>query len=138
MPVFDTTHNIRKIIEAINALMGMPIPFFQRFKQGGIGSRRMVIEELSEGLLPYVNARHYLTYSNIERRPKGIMVHIHKTLDNFAWCILYENVELSFLENGQVKLEAEGEFILFRDGYKFNQKYFDQLQAICSAHQQKN
>ncbi|MGH1334508.1 MAG: hypothetical protein ACRBFS_00155 [Aureispira sp.] len=131
MPVFDTTHNIRKIIEAIDERMGKPIPFFERFKQGGIGSRRMVLEEWSEGLTPYVNASHYLTYSNIELRPKGIMVHIHKSLDNFAWCLLYQEVQLLFFKNGQVRLEAEGEYLLFRDGYKFNKKYFDKLQNIC-------
>lgn len=135
MPVFNTTHNIRKIIDAINELMGKPIPFFQRFKQGGIGSRRMVIDELSEGLKQYVNADHYLTYSNIELRPNGIMVHIHRTLDNFSWCLLYNEVKLDFLENQQVRLEAEGEFILFRDGYKFNKKYFDKLEGICQQHQ---
>lgn len=135
MPVFDTTHNIRKIIETIDELMGKPIPFFQRFKQGGIGSRRMIIDELSEALTPYVNARHYLTYSNIELRPNGIIVHIHKTLDNFAWCLLYQDLQLSFLENDQVRLEAEGEYLLFRDGYQFNKKYFDKLQKICEAHQ---
>ena len=135
MPVFDTTHNIQKIIEAIDKLMGKPVPLFQRFKQGGIGSRRMIIDELSEALTPYVNARHYLTYSNIELRPNGIIVHIHKTLDNFAWCLLYQDLQLSFLENDQVRLEAEGEYLLFRDGYQFNKKYFDKLQKICEAHQ---
>lgn len=132
MPVFDTTHNIRKIIDAINALMGMPVPFLQRFKQGGIGSRRMIIEEISEGLQAYINPNHYLTYSNIELRPKGIMVHIHKSLDNFAWCLLYQEMQLHFLDNGHVRLEAEGEYVLFREGYKFNKKYFDKLQLLCT------
>lgn len=135
MPVFDTTHNIQKITDAINDLMGMPIPFFKRFRQGGIGSRRMVIDECSKGLTPYVNANHYLTYSNIELRPNGIMVHIHKSLDNFAWCLLYQELKLDFLENDQVHLVAEGEYLLFRDGYKFNKKYFDKLYAICLKHE---
>ncbi len=134
MPVFDTTHNIKKIIDAINDYLGMPIPFLQRFKRGGIGSRRMVVDDLSPALEPYINARHYLTYSNLELRPQGVMVHIHKTLDTFSWCVLYEDITLEFLENKQVRLEAEGEFILFRDGYKFNHKFFDQLRVTCQQH----
>jgi len=133
MPVFDTTHNERKIVEAINDYLGKPIPFFQRFKQGGIGSRRMVIEDLSEDLHPYVNARHYLTYSNIEIRPRGIMVHIHKTLDNFAWCLHFDQITLSTTPEQHVQLQAEDEFILFREGYVFNQKFFDRLEELCEA-----
>lgn len=131
MPVFDTTHNERKIVEAINDYLGPPIPFFQRFKKGGIGSRRMVIEDLSPDLHAYVNARHYLTYSNIEFRPKGIMVHIHKTLDNFAWCLLFEQIDLVILEEDHVCLSAEDEFILFREAYSFNKKFLDRLQRLC-------
>jgi hypothetical protein len=138
MPVFDTTHNIPKIREAIDALMGKPIPFLQRFKRGGIGSRRMVVEDLSEGLQPYVNARHYLTYSNIELRPEGIMVHIHKSLDNFAWCILYEQVHLDFQTAPHVRLAAEDEFILLREGYKFNKKFFDKLADLCEDQRKKS
>lgn len=132
MPVFDTTHNARKIVEAINDYLGKPIPFLQRFKCGGIGSRRMVIEELSLELYPYVNARHYLTYSNMELRPKGIIVHIHKTLDNFAWCLRFEQIEL-LITGDAVRLEAEGQFIVFRDGYTLNQKFFDRLEESCEG-----
>lgn len=132
MPVFDTTHNERKIVESINEYVGNPIPFLQRFKRGGIGSRRMVIEDLSPALHHYVNARHYLTYSNIEFRPKGIMVHIHKTLDNFAWCLRFEQIAL-WVIGDDVRLEAEEQFIVFRDGYTFNQKFFDRLEESCEA-----
>lgn len=132
MPVFDTTHNERKIVAAINNYLGQPIPFLQRFKHGGIGSRRMVIEELSPELSPYVNARHYLTYSNIELRPKGIMIHIHKTLDNFAWCLRFEEIEL-LITGDAVRLEAEHQFMVFRDGYTLNQKFFDRLEESCEA-----
>lgn len=132
MPVFDTTHNERKIIEAINEYLGTPIPFLQRFKRGGIGSRRMVIEDLSPELHAYVNARHYLTYSNIELRPKGIMVHIHKTLDNFAWCLRYEQINL-VVAGDDMRLEAEDLFIVFRAGYTFNQKFFDRLEESCEV-----
>lgn len=132
MPVFDTTHNERKIVEAINAYLGQPFPFLQRFKQGGIGSRRMVIEALSPDLHPYVNARHYLTYANIELRPQGIMVHIHKTLDNFAWGLRFDQIELSTTPEGHVRLSAEEQYLLFRDGQAINARFFQRLEELMA------
>ncbi|WP_052595962.1 hypothetical protein [Aureispira sp. CCB-QB1] len=135
MPIFDTTHNLRKTVEAMNALMGKSFPFLYRIRQGGIGSKRMIIEASSSVFLPYINPSHYLTYSNIEIRPNGILVHIHKSLDNFAWAILFKDLHLVFVED-DVRIEGEGEYILFRTGYKINKNFFDKLAVL--AEQQKD
>ena len=129
MPIFDTTHNLRKTVDEMNALMGESFPFLYRIKQGGIGSKRMIIEETSTIFLPYINPSHYLTYSNIEIRPNGILVHIHKSLDNFAWAILFKDLELLFLDDN-LQIESEEEHILFRAGYKINKKFFDKLSQL--------
>jgi len=131
MPIFDTTHNLRKTVEEMNALMGKSFPFIQRIKQGGIGSKRMIIETTSPIFLPYINPSHYLTFSNIEIRPNGILVHIHKSLDNFAWAILFKDLELVLLDD-EIQIEAEEESILFRSGYKINRKFFDKLLELTN------
>lgn len=131
MPIFDTTHNLRKTVEEMNALMGKSFPFIQRIKQGGIGSKRMIIETTSPVFLPYINPSHYLTFSNIEIRPNGILVHIHKSLDNFAWAILFKDLELVLLDD-EIQIEAEEESILFRSGYKINRKFFDKLLELTN------
>lgn len=129
MAIFDTTHNLRKTVEEMNALMGKSFPFLYRIKQGGIGSKRMIIEHTSPIFLPYINPSHYLTYSNVEVRPNGILVHIHKSLDNFAWAILFKDLDLITLGD-DVRIEVDGEYILFRSGYKINRKFFDKLSKL--------
>lgn len=129
MPIFDTTHNLKKTVEAMNALMGKSFPFLKRIKDGGIGSKRMIIDRTSPIFVPYINPSHYLTYSNIEIRPNGILVHIHKSLDNFAWAILFKDLELVYFDD-HIQIEGEEEFILFRSGYKINKKFFDKLETL--------
>jgi len=129
MPLFDTTYNKRTIREAINALAGAPIPFWKRITQGGIGSRRMIIEQKSDFFAPYTNADHYLTYSNIELRPKAIIVHIHKTLDNFAWVLPFEQFTITAL-GSHLQINSENMFLLFRDGYRINQAFLQKVQSL--------
>ena len=133
MPLFDTTYNKRSITEAINELSGAPIPFLKRFTKGGIGSRRMIIEGKSDFFRPYTNADHYPTYSNIEIRPKAIIIHIHKTLDNFAWVLPFESFSIN-AQGQHVEIQAEGYFLLFREGYKINHAFVKKVQALQIAH----
>lgn len=134
MPIFDTTYNKRSITEAINELAGNPIPFWQRILKGGIGSRRMIIEQKSDFFAPYTNADHYLTYSNIEIRPKAIIVHIHKTLDNFAWVLPFEQFTVKAFESIHLQLEAEELFLVFRDGYKINKDFIQKIQDLQASY----
>lgn len=130
MPIFNTTYNERKINEAIAKLMGQRIPFLQRFRMGGIGSRRMVIEAHSPFFDDYVDAKHYLTYANFGLRPNGLMVHIHKRLNSYVWAIPYEALNMVATEAGHIKIEAEEVYLLFRDGYKFNQDFMAKVLSL--------
>jgi len=61
--------------ESIN-ILGKAFSFFEKVKIGGIGSGRLVIEELSTKLQPKNMQSIAINYANIELRPKGIIIHL--------------------------------------------------------------
>jgi hypothetical protein len=126
MPIFNITYNVPKIIEQINYTVGKPHKWIDRLKLGGIGSRRMVVENRSAGFDDYMLQRHYLTYSNLELRPIGIIVRIHKKLENYAWVLPYGDFSFKKKQDNLI-IEAEGDFIEFRDAFVFNQTFIDKL-----------
>lgn len=110
--VFETTFSSNKVRDAINALVGKPIPLLQRFRMKGVGSRRMIVLEASPGLSPYLNPEHYPTYSSIEIRPNGILVHINQGLKNYTWAIPY--FALAVFRTEALTIHSKGEFIRYQ------------------------
>ena len=43
--IFTTTHTNKEAKELTNDLIGSPFSFFQSLKMGGIGYKRMIVEE---------------------------------------------------------------------------------------------
>ena len=62
--------------------------------------------------MPYLNPDHYPTYSSLEIRPNGILVHINQGLKNFTWPIPY--YQLSVYHTEHITIHGQGEFIRFR------------------------
>ena len=53
--IFSTTHTNKEAKELTNDLLGLPFSFYQSLKMGGIGSKRMIIEETSQNIVDYTN-----------------------------------------------------------------------------------
>ena len=87
--ILNTTYTNKDNDEIINGLVGYPYSFFNKLKMKGIGSGRMIIDEVSPKLERALLNGPDLNYANIELRPKGILVRITRRLDNFTWIIPY-------------------------------------------------
>jgi hypothetical protein len=85
--IYNTTHNNKEAKAQFNDLLGKPYSFLKAIKMGGIGSKRMIIEQVSSSFQKYMNTVSDINYGNIEIREKGIIVHITKGLQNFSWAI---------------------------------------------------
>lgn len=86
---------------------------------GGIGSKRMIIEEVSPNLDQYLNKVSSVNYANIEMRPNGILIYINKGLKNFIWIIPY--YQLVFYKTNGASIHAQGMFIHFRNNITFKE-----------------
>ena len=129
MPLFITTYKNLRIKEEIIQTVGPSFSFMQRLKFRGIGSPRMVIEERDPFFDEYTNPAHYLTYANFELRPKGIIVHIHKTLENFNWALPYGTFQFRSASK-QLILESEDKFLSFRDGHQLAADFINKVQIF--------
>jgi len=125
--VLDTTYRSKANTKMINKLLGKPFSFIQSIKMRGIGSKRLIIDEVCPALSKYTNKVSSINYANIELRPKGILIHINKGLQTFSWSIPYYQLVI-YNVNGS-SIHAQGKFIHFRNNqtFKENKSFFDKL-----------
>ena len=125
--LIDTTHYNSEHKQIIADLVGSPFSLVQKLKLNGVGSKRMIIDEVSPNLQQVLNMVSDINYGNIELRPKGILIHITKGLKNFTWIIPYYHLVI-YKINGS-SIHAQGKFVHFRANktFKENKKFFDKL-----------
>ncbi|WP_336128676.1 hypothetical protein [Mesoflavibacter sp. CH_XMU1422-2] len=125
--LFNTSYTDKEITKQINNLLGKPFSFLQAIKLKGIGSKRMIIDEVSPNLHTVINLVNDINYGSIELRPKGILIHIGKGLQRFAWVIPYYKLVI-YKTNG-ASIHADGKFIHFRKNktFKENKQFFKKL-----------
>ena len=125
--ILNTTHRNKEHENLINDLVGKRFSFLQSIKMKGIGSKRMIIDEVSSNMKSYTNTISDVNYANIELRPSGILIMINKGLKNFTWIIPY--YQLVIYKTDGSSIHAQGRFIKFRNNnnFKENKSFFDKL-----------
>lgn len=93
----------------------------------GIGSKRMIIEDVSTNLKNIINLVSDINYANIELRTGGILVYINKGLKNFTWVIPY--YQLVIYKTNGASIHAQGKYIRFKNNktFKENKAFFNKL-----------
>lgn len=125
--VLNTTYKNKEHENLINDLVGKRYSFLQSLKMKGIGSKRMIIDEVSPNMKSYANTISDVNYANIELRPFGILIMINKGLSNFTWIIPY--YQLVIYKTDGSSIHAQGRFIKFRNNttFKENKSFFNKL-----------
>lgn len=125
--ILNSTYNDKDHKDIISDLIGKPYGFFEAIKLKGIGSKRMVINEASPDLEPYLNRVSDINYANIEMRTDGIIIYINKGLKNFTWVIPY--YQLVIYKTNGASIHAQGKFINFKNNttFKENRAFFKRL-----------
>ncbi|AEH02007.1 hypothetical protein [Lacinutrix sp. 5H-3-7-4] len=125
--ILNTTHTNKENKRLLIDVVGKPFSFRQIIKLKGVGSKRMIIENVSPNIAQYLNKISDVNYANIELRPKGILIHINKGLKNFTWAIPYYQLVI-YKTNGS-SIHTQGKFIHFRNNktLKENKGFFNKL-----------
>ncbi len=125
--IYNTTHINKEAKAIFDDLLSKSYSFFQAIKMGGVGSKRMIIDEVSPGFLIYMNAISDINYGNIELREKGIIVHITKGLKSFSWAIPFYQLH-TYKTNG-LSIHSCGNFVRFKNNklLKENKKFIDKI-----------
>jgi hypothetical protein len=125
--IINTTHFNKEHKIIIADLVGSEFSLVQKLKLKGIGSKRMIIDDVSLNMKFVMNTVSDLNYGNIELRPKGILIMINHGLTNFTWVIPF--YQLVIYKTNGASIHAQGRFVHFRDNktFKENKKFFDKL-----------
>jgi len=135
--IFTTTHTNKEAKELTNDLIGLPFTFLQSLKMGGVGSKRMIIEETSQNFHQYINKISDINYANIELRPEGIIVLLNKGLNNFNWIIPYR--QLVIYKTDRLSIHAQGKYICFKNNilFKENKNFISKMINLKAINQEK-
>ncbi|MFY0631442.1 MAG: hypothetical protein JXR05_13745 [Flavobacteriaceae bacterium] len=135
--IFNTTYTNNEAKELINVSLGLPFTFLQSLRMGGIGSKRMIIEEVSDNLDNLLNKVSDINYGNIELRPDGIVVRINKGLENYSWGIPYR--QLVIYKTYGLSIHAQGKFIRFANNktFKENKSFFKKMIRLKVKNQER-
>ena len=125
--LFNTSYTNKEYTQESIHILGKAFSFFEKIKIGGIGSSRLVIEELSTKLQPKNMQSIAINYANIELRPKGIIIHFSNRLDRYSWIIPY--YRLVIYSTRTLSIHANGHFIKFKKNknYLDNKKFIDKM-----------
>ncbi len=125
--VLNSTHHIKEQKQIISDLVGRSFTLLESLKMKGIGSKRMIIGEVSPNLKNYMNNIADINYANIELRTGGILIFINKGLQNFTWAIPY--YQLVMYKTNGASIHAQGKFIHFKNNktFKENKRFFAKM-----------
>ncbi|WP_203258135.1 hypothetical protein [Hyunsoonleella ulvae] len=125
--ILNTTHYSKEHKHLLTDIVGRSFTLLEALKMKGVGSKRMIVEDVSPNMKTYMNAVSDINYANIELRKSGILVFINKGLKNFTWAIPYYQLVL-YKING-ASIHAQGKFIHFKNNktFKENKGFFKKM-----------
>ena len=125
--VLDTTHINKEHKQLLDEFVGKPYNILESIKRGGVGSKRMIVKELSPNLSFITNDVADINYANIELRRKGVLIRITKGLKSFTWAIPF--YQLVFYNTDFTSIHAQGKYIHFKNSktFKENARFFKNL-----------
>tara|TARA_B100000614_G_scaffold248100_1_gene255686 strand:+ start:1429 stop:1842 length:414 start_codon:yes stop_codon:yes gene_type:complete len=132
MGLYNITYKNKETEKEINAEMGRPFGLIEKLKLGGIGSRRMIIENFSEDIKNLALKVSGIQYANIELRPNGIIVHINQGIYTHAWTIPY--FRLSVFNGDFFTIHGGGSHIQFNKekSWKENKEFLQKIVKLKS------
>ena len=116
--IYNSTYtDIEKDIETDN-LVGKKFNLIKSIRLGGIGSKRLIVEELGINFKKLIHQKNDIIYSNIELRKKGIIVYVVDGQKRFAWVIPF--YKLVIYKTPSFSIHSDGNFIRYSN--KLNHK----------------
>ncbi len=132
MGLYNITYKNKETEKEINAEMGNPFGLIEKLRIGGIGSRRMIIENFSEDLKNLALKVSGIQYANIELRPNGVIIHINQGIYTHAWTIPY--FRLSIFNGDFFTVHGGGSHIQFNKekSWKENKEFLQKIVKLKS------
>ena len=116
--IYNSTYtDIEKDLETDN-LVGKKYNLIKSIRLGGIGSKRLIVDEFSLNFKKLIQQKNDIIYSNIELRKNGIIVYVVDSQRRFTWVIPF--YKLVVYKTPSFSIHSEGNFIRYSN--KLNPK----------------
>ena len=125
--IYNSTYNdIEKEIET-NNLVGKKYNLIKSIRLGGIGSKRLIVEDLGVNFKKLIQQKTDLIYSNVELRDKGIIVYVIDGQKRFTWVIPF--YKLVIYKTPTFSIHSDGNFISYSNklNHKQNLLFFKKI-----------
>ena len=90
----NVSYNNKEIIQSIASEVGKPYRWKERWKMGGIGSPKLFISDASMEIMELLELDNKINSSNIEIRPRGIILRFRSILETFAVVIPFHKLAI--------------------------------------------
>lgn len=104
--LFEASYYSKKTQKEINELVGAPFSLYKRLAIGGIGSQRLLLSTTSPKIQQLLDKQNTPPYTNLEIRPKGIIMWFRVKLDNWVLVIPYYKMNI-FKNTNQLNLYCD-------------------------------
>ena len=125
--IYNSTYtDIEKDIEA-DKLVGKKYNLIKSIRLGGIGSKRLIVDELGINFKKLIQQKNDIIYSNIELRNKGIIVYIVDRQKRYTWVIPF--YKLVIYKTPSFSIHSDGNYIRFSNklNHKQNLAFFKKI-----------
>ena len=125
--IYNSTYtDIEKDIETDN-LVGKKYNLIKSIRLRGIGSKRLIVDELGVNFKKLIQQKNDIIYSNIELRKKGIIVYVVDGQKRFTWVIPY--YKLVIYKTPSFSIHSNGNFIRYSNklNHKQNLVFFKKI-----------
>tara|TARA_B100001175_G_scaffold193880_1_gene164488 strand:+ start:291 stop:713 length:423 start_codon:yes stop_codon:yes gene_type:complete len=125
--IFNSTYTDKEKELEVNEMVGSRFGFISSIRLNGVGSKRLIIEEVSPNFKNIIKQKNDIIYSNIEIRKNGILVYIAEGLKRFTWVIPY--YKLVVYKTPNFSIHCDGNFIRFSNDLnkKENIRFFKKI-----------
>ena len=125
--IFNSTYTDKEKELEVNEMVGSRFGFISSIRLNGVGSKRLIIEEVSPNFKNIIKQKNDIIYSNIEIRKNGILVYIAEGLKRFTWVIPYYKLVVYKIPN--FSIHCDGNFIRFSNDLnkKENIRFFKKI-----------
>ena len=125
--IFNSTYTDKEKELEVNEMVGSRFGFISSIRLNGVGSKRLIIEEVSPNFKNIIKQKNDIIYSNIEIRKDGILVYIAEGLKRFTWVIPYYKLVVYKIPN--FSIHCDGNFIRFSNDLnkKENIRFFKKI-----------
>ena len=125
--IFNSTYTDKEKELEVNEMVGSRFGFISSIRLNGVGSKRLIIEEVSPNFKDIIKQKNDIIYSNIEIRKNGILVYIAEGLKRFTWVIPY--YKLVVYKTPNFSIHCDGNFIRFSNDLnkKENIRFFKKI-----------